>query len=261
MTSATLTDQPAAEWGTVEAIMTDFDIEFDGSPLGEFTCTITHAFTGFQWKIHINTKDELCDCAEEKCTCIRDALSKLFNRRKYRTTDVEGIPDGTHVTINVDALLLWLESFPTHSMAVSSLKHFLNEPVWMSADNSRAIVPSSILDGSDNSPEHMDRIESANLQIPIVIVGDVCEDEQGKRMLYIHTIVDGYHRLARAVQTGSLGIAVKCISTEDMLAFRENHFPPIYAKIIACSMQKKYELTQWQEMETRRLAEQKWRQW
>jgi len=105
---------------------------------------------------------------------------------------------------DVDKLKKLTEHNDDRGMKVAGLKSALFENAW--GDRERELTPMMVLEnptGSKENVEHMARIRTADLSKPLLVRHD-------------GQLVDGYHRLARAVLEGRDYVQAVCIQKEQM---------------------------------------------
>jgi hypothetical protein len=104
-----------------------------------------------------------------------------------------------------DLQRLWALDLPVEHLPVPELEWLLDAPLWRGADGRPFTVrPRDVLREPDAHPWHRDRIASAELGYPIDVT------RRGHRW----TVLDGTHRLARAIQLGSSSVAVRKVPHE-----------------------------------------------
>lgn len=95
---------------------------------------------------------------------------------------------------------LWALDLPVEEVPISALEWHLDVPVWPDADgNPYRATPRQVLDNpEENHVEHA-RVLRADLSFPVEVL-----DRDGRLM-----ILDGIHRLCRAVLEGRSHMAVR----------------------------------------------------
>jgi len=111
---------------------------------------------------------------------------------------------------SVDMILAYLNSrkHPVVKLQVKELEPQLHEPVW---GNGKGWSPMTVIDKIGlkiykKYKEDADRIKEADLSYPIIVTSN-------------HTLIDGYHRLAKAFMEGKKDINVNVIDSVLMRKF------------------------------------------
>jgi len=96
---------------------------------------------------------------------------------------------------------LWALELPVVTVAVADLESLLDLPWWMDNDVRFCLSPAAVLAKPGLYPEHHRRIAEADLGFPLHLT----------RLDNRLTILDGVHRLARAVREGRAGVAAQLV--------------------------------------------------
>lgn len=123
-------------------------------------------------------------------------FAKLSKRAGHTYTDEEG-------EWSVDMLIEITDDNKVEELPVSTLEWNMEEKAW---GNGKEISPAEVLEKPSKYKEHMERIEEAELKYPILV--------------YKNKLIDGYHRLAKAVSQDKKNIKVKIINDKQMDAAR-----------------------------------------
>lgn len=96
---------------------------------------------------------------------------------------------------------LWALDLPVVTVAVADLEPLLDLPWWRDGDVRFCLSPATVLARPGLHPEHDLRIAEADLGFPLHLT----------RLEGRLTILDGVHRLARAVGEGRVGVAAQFV--------------------------------------------------
>jgi hypothetical protein len=90
---------------------------------------------------------------------------------------------------------LWNLVAPCERLQVHELEWHLNYPFWSTSPPESVfdLRPGFVLENPNKYPKHRERIESADLEYPILV------GRFGGR----HVILDGFHRLLKAIKNGA----------------------------------------------------------
>jgi hypothetical protein len=96
---------------------------------------------------------------------------------------------------------LWALELPVVTVAVADLEPLLDLPWWKNDDRRFCLSPATVLAKPGRHPEHDRRIAEADLGFPLHLT----------RLDGRLTILDGVHRLARAVREGRAGVTAQLV--------------------------------------------------
>ena len=96
---------------------------------------------------------------------------------------------------------LWALELPVVVVAVAELEPLLDLPWWADGDRRFCVSPATVLAGPGRHPDHDRRIAEADLSYPLHLT----------RLDGRVTILDGVHRLARAVREGRAEAAARMV--------------------------------------------------
>jgi hypothetical protein len=103
------------------------------------------------------------------------------------------------VPFDWDNARLWSLDLPVEVLSVRELTWLLDLPCWRRGEVWFVVRPRDVLGDPDAHPEHRDRIARADLRWPIDVM-----HHQGRWVM-----LDGLHRLAKAVQAGEQIVPVR----------------------------------------------------
>lgn len=101
---------------------------------------------------------------------------------------------------------LWQLRRPVRSLAVVGLEWLLDLPLWQRDGVRFRVAPRDVLARPDEFPDHLRRVRSADLAYPVHAVR-----HHGRMVL-----LDGYHRLARAVLEARPRVEAVVLSLADL---------------------------------------------
>jgi hypothetical protein len=101
---------------------------------------------------------------------------------------------------------LWRLRLPVLRLPVEQFGWLLELPLWQRDGRRFQVTPRQVLDAPDRFGDHLRRVLAADLRFPIHVVG-----HRGRLV-----ILDGYHRLARAVMEGRREIDAMVLSRDDL---------------------------------------------
>lgn len=106
---------------------------------------------------------------------------------------------------------LSLHDIPIVAYNMEDVKHWVYAPCWsyMRGGEECFLSIYQVLLQSEQFPEHMARIENANLRYPLVVI----EDEFDK----YGVILDGNHRFAKAVILGKKSVNIQVIEKDELI--------------------------------------------
>lgn len=101
---------------------------------------------------------------------------------------------------------LWALELPETDIPVDELAWLLVLPLWQRSGQRFQVSPSDVLARPDYYPHHVHRIDQADLTTPIHVIR-----RDGR-----WTILDGFHRLAKASRLGRQTIRAHQLSETDL---------------------------------------------
>jgi hypothetical protein len=139
-----------------------------------------------------------------------DAIVELLRGRGYRHPLDDQIPPVLRpwlVPLPWSREQLWALDIRARFEPVSSLRWVLELPWWRAGSTEWfRVAPGLVLRDPASLPEHVDRMESADLTEPIHAIR--------RRGRWV--VLDGVHRLAQAVRSGRTSMAVKELRASDL---------------------------------------------
>lgn len=103
---------------------------------------------------------------------------------------------------------LWALRLPVRRLPVSEFGWLLDLPLWQRDGVRFQVTPRQVIDDPDDHPAHIDRVRAADLRYPVHVVR-----HGGRRV-----ILDGFHRLAKAVLEHRREIDAMVLSAGDLRA-------------------------------------------
>lgn len=123
------------------------------------------------------------------------------------------------IIVQIDVYKLIDSSYfsPEVCVSVNSIKHYLNDKVWETTNEQDGtevdISPMEVLENPELSEYHWNRILEADTNFAILVVRN--NDEENTEYL-----LDGNHRLAKAVYEKHDFIQVKIVNVDDVIYAR-----------------------------------------
>lgn len=101
---------------------------------------------------------------------------------------------------------LWALSLPVRPFAVHTFRWLLELPLWQCNGVRFQVAPRQVLDAPDQFPDHLRRVRAADLSYPVHVIR-----HRGRLV-----ILDGFHRLAKAMLEGRQEIEAMVLSATDL---------------------------------------------
>jgi hypothetical protein len=118
----------------------------------------------------------------------------------------------TNVIIDVHKLWELTKNHKVQSMKTVYLTHLLDMEIW-DDDEGKDISPNKVLQSIETNKPHWMKINNADLSYPILIV---CREIDKK----VIDILDGFHRLCKAIINGIEEIDVIFVNNDDINKLR-----------------------------------------
>jgi hypothetical protein len=118
----------------------------------------------------------------------------------------------TNVIIDVHKLWELTKNHKVHQMKTVHLTHLLNMEIW-DDDECKDISPNKVLQNIETNKPHWIQINNADLSYPILII---CREIDKK----VIDILDGFHRLCKAIINGIEEIDVIFVNNDDINKLR-----------------------------------------